>query len=37
MAQIGAIIERSYVPGTKAELEIRGEFLPLACTPGGAV
>ena len=34
MGQIGAIIERSYVPGTKAELEIRGEFLPLVQTPG---
>ena len=33
MARIGAIIERSFVPGTKAELTIRGEFLPLAQTP----
>jgi glutamate carboxypeptidase len=33
MARIGAIIERSYVPGTKAELEIRGEFLPLTQSP----
>jgi glutamate carboxypeptidase len=29
MARIGAIIERSFVPGTRAELTIRGEFLPL--------
>ena len=29
MARISGIIERSYVPGTKAELTIRGEFLPL--------
>jgi glutamate carboxypeptidase len=29
MARIGAIIERSDVPGTKTELAIRGEFLPL--------
>ena len=33
MARIGAIIERSYVPGTKAELTVRGEFLPLVQTP----
>ncbi len=33
MARIGAIIERSHVPGTKAELTIRGEFLPLVQTP----
>jgi len=29
MARIGAIVERSYVPGTKAELVIKGEFAPL--------
>jgi glutamate carboxypeptidase len=29
MAKIGAIIARSYVPGTRAELTIRGEFKPL--------
>ena len=29
MAEIGAIVERSYVPGTKAELAIKGEFLPM--------
>jgi len=29
MARISAIVERSYVPGTKAELTIRGEFVPL--------
>jgi glutamate carboxypeptidase len=33
MARLGAIIDRSYVPGTKAELTIRGEFLPLNQTP----
>jgi len=33
MARIGAIIERSDVPGTKAELTVKGEFLPLVQTP----
>ncbi len=33
MARIGAIIERSFLPGTKAELTVRGEFLPLTQTP----
>jgi glutamate carboxypeptidase len=33
MAKIGAIIGQSYVPGTRAELTIRGEFLPLTQTP----
>ncbi len=33
MARIGAIIARAYVPGTKAEFAIRGEFLPLTQTP----
>ena len=33
MARIGAIISRSFVPGTQAELTIRGEFLPLVQTP----
>jgi glutamate carboxypeptidase len=33
MAQIGATIERSSLPGTKAELTVRGEFLPLTQTP----
>ena len=33
MAAIGAIIERSFVPGTKAELAIRGEFLPMTQSP----
>jgi glutamate carboxypeptidase len=32
MAKIAAIIERSYVPGTKAELTVKGEFLPLVQT-----
>ncbi len=30
MARIGAIVERAYVPGTEAELVIKGEFVPLA-------
>lgn len=33
MARIGAIVERSFVPGTKAELTVKGEFLPLMQTP----
>jgi len=33
MARIGAIISRSFVPGTKAELTIKGEFVPLTQTP----
>ncbi len=33
MEKITAIIARSHVPGTKAELEIKGEFLPLVQTP----
>ena len=33
MARVRAIAARSFVPGTKAELEIRGEFLPLTQTP----
>ncbi|MBN8891225.1 MAG: peptidase M20 [Rhodospirillales bacterium 70-18] len=33
MAKIAAIIARSHVPGTRAELTIRGEFLPLTQTP----
>ena len=33
MARIGAIIGRSYVPGTHAELTVRGEFLPLTQSP----
>lgn len=33
MARIGAIIDRSFVPGTRSELTIRGEFLPLTQTP----
>jgi glutamate carboxypeptidase len=32
MARIAAIIERSYVPGTKTELTVKGEFLPLVQT-----
>jgi len=34
MARIHAIVERSFVPGTRATLTIRGEFLPLAENPG---
>jgi glutamate carboxypeptidase len=33
MARIGAIIERSFVAGTRAELTVKGEFLPLTQTP----
>jgi glutamate carboxypeptidase len=33
MARIDAIVGRSFVPGTKAELTIRGEFLPLTQSP----
>jgi glutamate carboxypeptidase len=33
MARIDAIVGRSFVPGTKSELTIRGEFLPLTQTP----
>ena len=33
MAKIQDIMARSFVPGTKAELTIRGEFLPLNQTP----
>ncbi len=33
MARIAAIVERSAVPGTKAELTIRGEFAPLVQSP----
>ncbi|MBV9249627.1 MAG: M20 family metallopeptidase [Acetobacteraceae bacterium] len=33
MARIQAIIEGSFIPGTKAELTIKGEFLPLTQTP----
>ena len=33
MARVGAIIEKSFVPGTRAELTIKGEFLPLTQSP----
>jgi glutamate carboxypeptidase len=33
MARIGAIVERAYLPGTRAELTIKGEFLPLTQSP----
>jgi glutamate carboxypeptidase len=36
MGKIHAIIGRSYVPGTKAKLTIRGEFLPLTQSPAAA-
>ena len=36
MAKIHAIVERSFVPGTRARLTIRGEFLPLTQTPAAA-
>ncbi len=33
MARVGAIIDRSFVPGTRTELTVRGEFLPLTQSP----
>lgn len=33
IARIEAIIARSFVPGTRAELSIKGEFLPLTQSP----
>jgi glutamate carboxypeptidase len=33
MARIGAAIDRSFVPGTKTELTVKGEFLALTQTP----
>jgi glutamate carboxypeptidase len=33
MARIGAIVARAFVPGTRTELTIKGEFLPLTQTP----
>ena len=33
MARLAAIIERSFVPGTRSDLAVRGEFLPLTQTP----
>ncbi|MGH7212502.1 MAG: M20/M25/M40 family metallo-hydrolase, partial [Acetobacteraceae bacterium] len=33
MARIEAIVARSFVPGTKAEFSVKGEFLPLNQTP----
>lgn len=36
MAKINAIIARSFVPGTQAEMWVRGEFLPLTQTPAAA-
>ncbi|HVC62399.1 MAG TPA: M20 family metallopeptidase [Acetobacteraceae bacterium] len=33
MARIGAIVERSFLPGTRSELTVRGEFLPLTQSP----
>jgi glutamate carboxypeptidase len=35
LARIEAIIARSFVPGTQAQTELRGEFLPLRPTPAG--
>jgi len=29
MARIGSIVERSFMPGTRCELTVKGEFLPL--------
>jgi len=36
MGRIHAIVGTSYVPGTRAALTIRGEFLPLTQTPAAA-
>jgi glutamate carboxypeptidase len=33
LTRIGAIIDRSFVPGTRAEWSVKGEFLPLTQTP----
>ena len=33
LAAISAIIDRAYVPGTRTELSMQGEFLPLTQTP----
>jgi glutamate carboxypeptidase len=33
MARIAAIVERSRVPGTRAELTVKGEFVPLTQSP----
>jgi glutamate carboxypeptidase len=33
MARIGTIIDRAYLPGTRTELSIKGEFLPLTQSP----
>ena len=36
MEKIHGVIARSFVPGTRAKLAIRGEFLPLTQTPASA-
>ena len=36
MAKIHAIIDRAHVPGTRAKLTIRGEFLPLTQSAAAA-
>jgi glutamate carboxypeptidase len=36
VAKIGAIVAKSFVPGTRATLTIRGEFLPLTQSRGSA-
>jgi glutamate carboxypeptidase len=36
MGRIHDIIAKSYIPGTRAKLTIRGEFLPLTQTPAAA-
>jgi glutamate carboxypeptidase len=33
MPRIGAVIDRAFLPGTRAELTIKGEFLPLTQSP----
>jgi glutamate carboxypeptidase len=35
MAQVEAIMAKSFIPGTSAKLEVTGEFLPLVETPDG--
>jgi len=35
VARVKAIVAQSFVPGTQAQTELRGEFLPLRPTPAG--
>jgi len=36
MGRLHAIIERSFIPGTRATLTVKGEFLPLTQSPAAA-